>query len=57
MTRGEHFDEVRWWPLEADTVNRVPSGQARFIRESVTKLMESGQMEKSQAEHLLARTG
>jgi ADP-ribose pyrophosphatase len=54
---GEHFDEVRWWPLEADTVNRVPSGQARFIRESVTKLMESGQMEKSQAEHLLARTG
>jgi ADP-ribose pyrophosphatase len=54
---GEHFDEVRWWPLEAETVNRVPSGQARFIRESITRLMESGSMEKSAAESLLARTG
>jgi ADP-ribose pyrophosphatase len=54
---GEYFDEVRWWPLDADTVNRVPSGQARFIRASITKLMESEQMEKSQAESLLARTG
>ncbi len=54
---GGHFDEVRWWPLEADTVNRVPSGQARFIRESITKLMESGRMETSQAESLLAKTG
>jgi ADP-ribose pyrophosphatase len=57
LQAGEEFDEVRWWPLEADTVNRVPSGQARLIREAVTKLMESGRMEKSQAERLLARTG
>jgi ADP-ribose pyrophosphatase len=54
---SELFDEVRWWPLEAGTVNRVPAGQARFIRESIVKLMESDRMEKSRAEDLLARTG
>jgi ADP-ribose pyrophosphatase YjhB (NUDIX family) len=54
---GEEFDEIRWWPLAPDTVNRVPSGQARLIREAITRLMESDRMEKSQAERLLARTG
>ncbi len=54
---GGEFDEVKWWPLEAETINRVPSGQARFVRESITRLVEAGQMDKSTAESLLAATG
>ncbi len=50
------FDEVKWWPLTAETVNRVPSGQAQFIREALAKLKERGQIEESQAEQLLAAT-
>lgn len=53
---GGGFDEIKWWPLDAGTVNRVPSGQARLIREAVTKLMESGSMQKRRAERLLAAT-
>ena len=53
---GGEFDEVKWWPLDAKTVNRVPSGQARSIRESLTKLMEMGRIDKSLAEKLLAAT-
>jgi ADP-ribose pyrophosphatase len=53
---GGEFDEVKWWLLDADTVNRVPSGGARFIRETVKKLMETDRMEKSLAEKLLAAT-
>jgi ADP-ribose pyrophosphatase YjhB (NUDIX family) len=54
---GGEFDEVKWWPLDAETINRVPSGQARFVRESLTKLMAAGRMEKALAESLLAATG
>jgi ADP-ribose pyrophosphatase len=54
---GGEFDEVGWWPLDADTVNRVPSDQARFIRESITRLMETGMVDRSEGESLLERTG
>ena len=53
---GGEFDEVKWWPLEAATVNRVSAVQARLIRESVTKLVETGRMKKSLAGKLLAST-
>lgn len=52
----EH-DEVKWWPLDAATVNRVPPGSAHFIRESVRVLMDSGRMGAVQAERLLSGTG
>jgi ADP-ribose pyrophosphatase len=55
-SRGE-FDEVKWWPLDAETINRVPSGQSRFIREAVVKMREIGQMEESVAAGLLSATG
>ena len=54
---GGEFDEVKWWPLEAETINRVPSGQARFVRESLTRLMEAGHLDKATAENLLTATG
>ena len=54
---GGEFDEVRWWPLTAETINKVPSGTARFIREAVTALKDSNRMETGAAETLLAKTG
>jgi ADP-ribose pyrophosphatase len=54
---GGAFDEIRWWPLDADTVNRLPSDQAQFVRESVTRLIETGRLDQSQGESLLERTG
>jgi len=54
---GGEFDEVRWWPLEADSVNRVSSRQVVFIREAIRKLAETGRMESGAADELLTRTG
>jgi ADP-ribose pyrophosphatase len=54
---GGEFDEVKWWPLTAQTVNKVPAGTARFIREVVTALKGSNRMETGAAETLLAKTG
>ncbi len=54
---ANEFDEVKWWPLDAATINRVPSGSASFIRASVRRLMDNGVMEKDEAEHLLSKTG
>jgi ADP-ribose pyrophosphatase len=57
LTSGGEFDETKWWPLDDETVNRVPAGQARFIRESVPRLIESGRMDQAAADRLLASTG
>jgi len=54
---GGEFDEVKWWPLTAQTVNKVPAGTARFIREAVTALKSSNRMETGAADTLLAKTG
>ena len=51
------FDEIKWRPLDAETVNRLPSDQARFVRESVSRLVESGQLDENSAESLLTSTG
>jgi len=57
LSPGGEFDEIKWWPLDDDTVNRVSAGQARFIRESVSRLRESGRMDEAAANRLLASTG
>jgi ADP-ribose pyrophosphatase len=57
LAPGGEFDELKWWPLSGETVNRVPSEQARFIRESVRHLMESQLMPETDADFLLASTG
>ncbi len=54
---GGLFEEVKWYPLSADTVNQVPSGQARFIREAIERLRDAGTLDDEQAAALLARTG
>jgi ADP-ribose pyrophosphatase len=54
---GGEFDELRWWPLDAEVVNRVPSDQAHSIRGAVARLMDTGQLDRSEGERLLERTG
>ena len=51
------FDDVSWWPLDADTGSRIPSGQAEQTRLAVERLRDSGTISADQAERLLLRTG
>ena len=51
------FDEVKWWPLDAATINRVPSGSAGFIRAAIQTLMKDKRMDTAFAEGLLSKTG
>ncbi len=54
---GHNVEEVEWWRLDAKAVNRLPSNQARLVREAVTRLRETESIEKALAVSLLARTG
>jgi ADP-ribose pyrophosphatase YjhB (NUDIX family) len=54
---GAEFEEVRWRPLDADTVNRLPPDQAELIRQAVKRLMETGRMNSAAGTELLAATG
>ena len=54
---GGDFDVVQWWPLDPQTINRVPSGQARFLRAAVERLSATGRLEPAVARSLLASTG
>jgi len=54
---GGEFDEVKWWPLDAEVVNRVPSGQAQFIREAIARLAQLNTLTDADAETLLSGTG
>jgi ADP-ribose pyrophosphatase len=57
LEAGGEFDEVKWWPLEAETVNRIPADQARIIRESIPFLEATGVVDAHVGEGLLASTG
>ena len=52
-----YFEEVEWWRLDARTVNRLPSTQARLVREAVKRLRETESIENALAVSLLAKTG
>ena len=54
---GGDFEEAEWHPLTAETVNRLPSDQARIMREAVTKLEAADRLGNVQAGELLERTG
>ncbi len=51
------FEDVSWWPLTADTANRIPAGQARQVHLAVERLRDAGTIDADVAEALLARTG
>jgi len=54
---GSAFDTLQWWPLNAETINRVPSAQAGFLRASIERLSATGRLAPAVARFLLARTG
>ena len=54
---GHGFEEIEWYHLDARTINRLPSNQARLVREAVTRLRETDSIEKALAVSLLANTG
>jgi ADP-ribose pyrophosphatase len=57
LAPGERYGEVGWYPLDADTVNGLPPGQAEFARAAIKYLGESGRMERKLTDELMARTG
>lgn len=57
LNPGGEFEEIKWWPLEAETVNRLPSDQARFLREGVSRLVEGGVLDEESGDKLLESTG
>jgi ADP-ribose diphosphatase len=54
---GGDFEEVKWWPLDATTVNRVPSSQASLLRDAIEWLRNAGRLDAAVAARLLERTG
>jgi hypothetical protein len=54
---GNNLQEVEWRRLDARTVNRLPSNQARLVREAVKRLRETERIDKALAALLLAKTG
>jgi ADP-ribose pyrophosphatase len=54
---GGDFVDAGWWPLDAGTANRLPSGHAGLLREAVGRLRDSEHMDTEVAERFLAATG
>jgi ADP-ribose pyrophosphatase len=54
---SSQFEDVRWYPLDPGTINRVPSGQANFVREAVKLLADDGKFGTLSANDLLEKTG
>jgi ADP-ribose pyrophosphatase len=54
---GVDFEEIEWWPVNPETVNRLPPSQSQLVREAVRHLMERGAVERDWALGLLAKTG
>jgi ADP-ribose pyrophosphatase len=57
LAAGGDFDVCQWWPLDAATINRVPSEQAAFLRAAVERLSASNRLDPDAAKSLLASTG
>jgi ADP-ribose pyrophosphatase len=54
---GVDFEEIEWWPVNPETVNRLPPSQSQLVREAVRHLMERAAVERDWALGLLAKTG
>jgi ADP-ribose pyrophosphatase len=51
------FEEIHWWPLSADTINQIPTGQSDFVRMAVEKMGEVDRISPESVEEILSRTG
>ncbi|MHC5114979.1 MAG: NUDIX domain-containing protein, partial [Planctomycetota bacterium] len=54
---GGDFETVRWLPVGAETINRMPSGEARFVQQAIKHLQADGSIGESMASNVLARSG
>jgi ADP-ribose pyrophosphatase len=54
---GGDFEEIRWMPVEAKTINRMPSAEAQFIREAVRLIERDNVISEAAANRVLTRTG
>jgi ADP-ribose pyrophosphatase len=54
---GGDFETVRWMPVGAETINRMPSDEARFVQQAIRHLQEDGSIADSMARNVLARSG
>jgi ADP-ribose pyrophosphatase len=57
LSAGGAFDEIRWRPLDAEFVNRLPADQAAFVREGMPAMVENGLLDQVAADRLLGATG
>jgi ADP-ribose pyrophosphatase len=57
VTQTGTFEEVKWRPLDADTINLMNSQQASLVRDGLGLLVDSGGISRSELETLLAETG
>ncbi len=57
LSPGDAFEQLLWQPLDAPTVNSLPSAQAAQIREAVRTLAGEGHIVLESATELLERTG
>ena len=50
---GGDFETVRWMPVDADTVNRMPPAEARFVQQALRQLQQHGKIGESMAQQVL----
>jgi ADP-ribose pyrophosphatase len=53
----DRYEELKWWSLGPDTINRLPSTTAAVARASIQQLVQLGHLAPEEADGLLARTG
>jgi ADP-ribose pyrophosphatase len=54
---GGDFETVGWMPVGAETVNRMPSDEARFVQQAIRHLQQDGSIGDATASNVLARSG
>lgn len=57
FTPGGEFEEVNWYPLTSATINNMPAGQARLVRDAIAYLENTNRLDKEHAAQLLTATG
>ncbi|MCY2959755.1 MAG: NUDIX domain-containing protein [Planctomycetota bacterium] len=57
LAAGGDFETLNWWPLVAETINRLPSGQAGLVRACVQSLAATGSLGQNDAHAVLAGSG
>jgi ADP-ribose pyrophosphatase YjhB (NUDIX family) len=54
---GGDFETVRWMPIDVQTINRMPSAEARIVRQAIKRLEQEQRISETTAGHMLARMG